>query len=76
MAGRRSGFGSESYRNVDGPDREGPGASHLMKGRPEARRGRDLRGVVAATSLDEETLEAIERQIECRRESAVRFPEL
>ncbi|MEZ5331876.1 MAG: hypothetical protein R2991_07435 [Thermoanaerobaculia bacterium] len=47
-----------------------------MKGRPEARRGRDLRGVVAATSLDEETLEAIERQIECRRESAVRFPEL
>lgn len=66
----------EAYEALTRLKREGQSFSQVIKEHLGPRRGRDLQKLLAAVSLEEETLEAIDGQVERRRSSPARAPEL
>lgn len=66
----------EAYDALARLKREGQSFSQVIKERLGPRRGRDLLGALDAVSLAEDTLDEVERQIERRRESPARIPDL
>ena len=63
----------EALRRLKG---EGQSFSQVIKEHLGPRRGRDLLRIVRGLSITDETLDAIEAQVELRRKSPARAPEL
>lgn len=66
----------EAYETLARLKREGQSFSQVIKEHLGPRRGRDLERALEEVSLSEETLDAVEQEIERRRESPARVPEL
>jgi predicted CopG family antitoxin len=66
----------DAYDALSRLKREGQSFSQVIKEHLGPRRGRDLLRVVRGLSISDETLDAIEAQVELRRKSPARAPEL
>ncbi len=66
----------EAYETLARLKREGQSFSQVIKEHLGARKGKDLQRVLESITLSGEALGAIEEQIERRRESRARAPEL
>lgn len=66
----------DAYDALSRLKREGQSFSQVIKEHLGPRRGRDLLRVVHELSISDETLDAIEAQVELRRKSPARAPEL
>ncbi len=66
----------EAYEALARLKREGQSFSQVIKEHLGPRRGRDLQRLLRTVSLSEETLDAVEGEIERRQESPARVPEL